>query len=159
MHDRNVIGMFAGLHVRFTKVHTESSLPNFPPCSLFSYSVSSHNALSNVTNGFLQLDNLVLIDKIKEQLMAEKIRPPHLPPTTLPSQQTLLVASNSDGGQHVMSIPKLQQLPGLQAHNSSQPDIALHARPASSSVSGIHTPCGSVCKYYARAHRPTVFTF
>ncbi|KAJ6656779.1 hypothetical protein lerEdw1_003110 [Lerista edwardsae] len=27
-----------------------------------------------------QLDNLVLINKIKEQLMAEKIRPPHLPP-------------------------------------------------------------------------------
>ncbi|XP_056589893.1 zinc finger protein 362b isoform X1 [Triplophysa dalaica] len=86
-----------------------------------------------------QLDNLILIDKIKEQLMAEKIRPQHLPPTTLPSQQSLLVAStNSDGGQHVMSIPKLQQMPGLQAHNSSQPDIALHARPASSIVSDLN---------------------
>ncbi|RXN02659.1 zinc finger protein 362-like isoform X1 [Labeo rohita] len=70
--------------------------------------------------------------------MAEKIRPPHLPPTTVPSQQTLLVASPpSDGGQHVMSIPKLQQVPGLQAHNSSQPDIALHARPASSTIAGL----------------------
>uniref|UniRef100_W5L6Z9 Zinc finger protein 362b n=2 Tax=Astyanax mexicanus TaxID=7994 RepID=W5L6Z9_ASTMX len=85
-----------------------------------------------------QLDNLVLINKIKEQLMAEKIRPPHLPPTTVPSQQTLLVASPpSDAGQHVMSIPKLQQVPGLQAHNSSQPDIALHARPASSTAAGL----------------------
>ncbi|XP_011811047.1 PREDICTED: zinc finger protein 362 [Colobus angolensis palliatus] len=37
-----------------------------------------------------QLDNLVLINKIKEQLMAEKIRPPHLPPTSASSQQPLL---------------------------------------------------------------------
>ncbi|XP_063064542.1 zinc finger protein 362b isoform X2 [Engraulis encrasicolus] len=99
-----------------------------------------------------QLDNLVLINKIKEQLMAEKIRPSHLPPTTVPSQQTLLVASpplGEAGGQHpVMSIPKLPQVPGLQPHNpsssssssssssvaSAQPDIALHARPASSTV-------------------------
>lgn len=73
--------------------------------------------------------------------MAEKIRPPHLPPTTVPSQQTLLVASPpSDGGQHVMSLPKLQQVPGLQAHNSSQPDIALHARPASSTIAGTDSP-------------------
>ncbi|KAL2103323.1 hypothetical protein ACEWY4_000191 [Coilia grayii] len=87
-----------------------------------------------------QLDNLVLINKIKEQLMAEKIRPPHLPPTTVPSQQTLLVASPpADAGQHVMSIPKLPQVPGLQVHNStSQPDIALHARPASSTVSDLN---------------------
>ncbi|KAK3518557.1 hypothetical protein QTP70_001600 [Hemibagrus guttatus] len=85
-----------------------------------------------------QLDNLVLIDKIKEQLMAEKIRPAHLPPTTVPSQQTLLVASPpSDAAQHMMQIPKLQQVPSLQAHNSSQPDIALHARPASSAVPGL----------------------
>uniref|UniRef100_A0A8C6XYN7 Zinc finger protein 362 n=1 Tax=Naja naja TaxID=35670 RepID=A0A8C6XYN7_NAJNA len=38
-----------------------------------------------------QLDNLVLINKIKEQLMAEKIRPHHLPPTSVSSQQPLLV--------------------------------------------------------------------
>ncbi|XDV51237.1 hypothetical protein PO909_020156 [Leuciscus waleckii] len=84
-----------------------------------------------------QLDNLVLINKIKEQLMAEKIRPPHLPPTSVPSQQPLLVPPTStEGGQHNISTPKLQQMPGLHVHNSSQPDIALHARPASSSVAG-----------------------
>ncbi|XP_058857914.1 zinc finger protein 362-like isoform X1 [Acipenser ruthenus] len=85
-----------------------------------------------------QLDNLVLINKIKEQLMAEKIRPPHLPPTSVPSQQPLLVPpSPSEGGQHMMSIPKLQQVHGLHSHGPSQPDIALHARPASSTVSGL----------------------
>ncbi|MGH0121384.1 UNVERIFIED_CONTAM: hypothetical protein FKN15_077786 [Acipenser sinensis] len=84
------------------------------------------------------MDNLVLINKIKEQLMAEKIRPPHLPPTSVPSQQPLLVPpSPSEGGQHMMSIPKLQQVHGLHSHGPSQPDIALHARPASSTVSGI----------------------
>ncbi|KAG9352937.1 hypothetical protein JZ751_017513 [Albula glossodonta] len=81
-----------------------------------------------------QLDNLVLINKIKEQLMAEKIRPPHLPPTSLPSQQPLLV-SPSEAGQHGMPGPKVPQVQGLQSHSPSQPDIALHARPASSSVS------------------------
>lgn len=82
--------------------------------------------------------------------MAEKIRPLHLPPTTVPSQQTLLVTSPpSDGGQHVMSIPKLQQLPGLQAHNSSQPDIALHARPASSTIAGTDRP---PMYYYDKVH-------
>ncbi|XP_076839682.1 zinc finger protein 362b isoform X2 [Brachyhypopomus gauderio] len=61
------------------------------------------------------------------------------PPPSMPGQQTLLVASPpSDAGQHVMSIPKLQQVPGLQAHNSSQPDIALHARPASSTVAELN---------------------
>lgn len=69
--------------------------------------------------------------------MAEKIRPTHLPPTTVPSQQTLLVASApSDAVQHMMQLPKLQQVPSQQPHNSTQPDIALHARPASSSVPG-----------------------
>ncbi|XP_028663530.1 zinc finger protein 362-like isoform X2 [Erpetoichthys calabaricus] len=85
-----------------------------------------------------QLDNLVLINKIKEQLMAEKIRPPHLPPTSVPSQQPLLVPpTSSESGQPVMSIPKLQQVPGLHSHTPSQPDIALHARPASSTVTGL----------------------
>ncbi|XP_059925227.1 zinc finger protein 362a isoform X1 [Gadus macrocephalus] len=81
-----------------------------------------------------QLDNLVLINKIKEQLMTEKIRAQHLPPAAVPSQQPLLV--QTDGGQHGMSIPKAQQMPGLHPHSPSPPDIALHARPASSSVSG-----------------------
>eukprot|EP00064_Thunnus_orientalis_P020543 superscaffoldBa00005701_g20681 len=86
-----------------------------------------------------QLDNLVLINKIKEQLMAEKIRPLHLPPTSTPSQQSLLVPTSSpDGGaQHGMPVPKPQpqQVPGHhpQPQGSGQPDIALHARPASSS--------------------------
>ncbi|CAB1353415.1 unnamed protein product, partial [Coregonus sp. 'balchen'] len=59
-----------------------------------------------------QLDNLVLINKIKEQLMAEKIRPPHLPPSTVPSQQQLLGnPTQTEGGQHVqMSVQKLQQM-------------------------------------------------
>ncbi|XP_063071814.1 zinc finger protein 362a isoform X2 [Engraulis encrasicolus] len=92
-----------------------------------------------------QLDNLVLINKIKEQLMAEKIRPPHLQPSTATSQQPLLVpptsgSSASEAGQHGggMAVPKLQQMPvGLHAaHSPSQPDVALHARPASSSVAG-----------------------
>ncbi|KTG31728.1 hypothetical protein cypCar_00019707 [Cyprinus carpio] len=79
--------------------------------------------------------------------MAEKIRSPHLPPTTVSSQQTLLVASPpSDGGQHVMSIPKLQQVPGLQSHNSSQPDIALHARPASSTIAELNIDDKSAVK-------------
>ncbi|KTG40867.1 hypothetical protein cypCar_00020701 [Cyprinus carpio] len=82
-----------------------------------------------------QLDNLVLINKIKEQLMAEKIRPQHLPPTSVPSQQPLLVPPTStEGGQH--NISKLQHMPGLHAHSTTQPDIALHARPASSTVAG-----------------------
>uniref|UniRef100_A0A3B3SNN5 Zinc finger protein 362b n=1 Tax=Paramormyrops kingsleyae TaxID=1676925 RepID=A0A3B3SNN5_9TELE len=85
-----------------------------------------------------QLDNIVLINKIKEQLMAEKIRPPHLPPTSVPSQEPLLVpGSPSEGGQHAMSAPKLQQGSSLHSHSQSQPDIALHARPASSSVTGV----------------------
>ncbi|XP_074498694.1 zinc finger protein 362b isoform X3 [Sebastes fasciatus] len=78
--------------------------------------------------------------QIKEQLMAEKIRPLHLPPTSAQSQQSLLVQTSSpDGGaQHVMSVPKPQQQQQVQGHHpqpqgSGQPDIALHARPASSS--------------------------
>uniref|UniRef100_A0A672M1Z1 Zinc finger protein 362-like n=1 Tax=Sinocyclocheilus grahami TaxID=75366 RepID=A0A672M1Z1_SINGR len=106
-----------------------------------------------------QLDNLVLIDKIKEQLMAEKIRSPHLPPTTVSSQQTLLVASPpSDGGQHVMSIPKLQQVPGLQSHNSSQPDIALHARPASSTIAGFMLSSRTESHNTSQAITPTTPT-
>ncbi|KAM7006142.1 zinc finger protein 362a [Tautogolabrus adspersus] len=81
-----------------------------------------------------QLDNLVLINKIKEQLMAEKIRGPHLPSASAPSSQQHLLPphSQAESGQHGMS--KAQQMPVL--HSPSQPDIALHARPASSSVTG-----------------------
>lgn len=69
--------------------------------------------------------------------MAEKIRPPHLPPTSVQSQQPLLVPPTSvEGGTHSMSVPKLQQMPGLTPHSPTQPDVALHARPASSSVAG-----------------------
>ncbi|XP_029357612.1 zinc finger protein 362a isoform X4 [Echeneis naucrates] len=83
-----------------------------------------------------QLDNLVLINKIKEQLMAEKIRPPHLPAASAPSQQPLLPSpSQVESGLHGMS--KAQQMQVLHSHSSSQPDIALHARPASSSVTGV----------------------
>ena len=87
-----------------------------------------------------QLDNLVLINKIKEQLMAEKIRPPHLPSTTVPSQQPLLVpATQTEGGQHGMPGPKAQQMGGgLHSHSPSQPDIALHARPAPTTSAGTH---------------------
>uniref|UniRef100_A0A3Q3WB62 C2H2-type domain-containing protein n=1 Tax=Mola mola TaxID=94237 RepID=A0A3Q3WB62_MOLML len=83
-----------------------------------------------------QLDNLVLINKIKEQLMAEKIRPPHLPTASAPSQQPMVVPpSQTDSVQHGMS--KAQQMPVLHGHVPSQPDVALHARPASSSVTGV----------------------
>ncbi len=84
----------------------------------------------------------MLINKIKEQLMAEKIRPLHLPPTSTPSQQPLLVPTSSPDGsaQHGMSVPKPQpqQVPShhTQPQGSGQPDIALHARPASSSGPG-----------------------
>ncbi|XP_069598023.1 zinc finger protein 362 isoform X2 [Ranitomeya imitator] len=85
-----------------------------------------------------QLDNLVLINKIKEQLMAEKIRPPHLPPTSVPSQQPLLVPpSPAETSQSVMSLQKLQQVPGLHPQAVPQPDVALHARPATSSIIGL----------------------
>uniref|UniRef100_A0A3Q3NAC1 Zinc finger protein 362b n=1 Tax=Labrus bergylta TaxID=56723 RepID=A0A3Q3NAC1_9LABR len=71
-----------------------------------------------------QLDNLVLINKIKEQLM-----------------QTLLVPTSSPDGsaQHSMPVLKPQQLSGhhIQQQGSGQPDIALHARPASSSGQGL----------------------
>jgi len=97
--------------------------------------------------------------------MAEKIRPLHLPPTSSPSQQQplLMPSSPSDGGggigggigggggggggvQHGMQVPKLQpqQVPSghhpssqpLPQGGSGQPDIALHARPPSSSGPG-----------------------
>ncbi|XP_071473741.1 zinc finger protein 362 isoform X4 [Marmota flaviventris] len=85
-----------------------------------------------------QLDNLVLINKIKEQLMAEKIRPPHLPPTSASSQQPLLVPpAPAESSQAVMSLPKLQQVPGLHPQAVPQPDVALHARPATSTVTGL----------------------
>ncbi|XP_068514315.1 zinc finger protein 362 isoform X3 [Anas acuta] len=85
-----------------------------------------------------QLDNLVLINKIKEQLMAEKIRPPHLPPTSVASQQPLLVPpSPAESSQSIMSLPKLQQVPGLHPQAVPQPDVALHARPATSTVTGL----------------------
>ncbi|CAG07027.1 unnamed protein product, partial [Tetraodon nigroviridis] len=82
-----------------------------------------------------QLDNLVLINKIKEQLMAEKIRPPHLPTASAPSQQPgSAPRCQVDALQH--GTAKTQQLPVLHGHMPSHPDVALHARPASSSVTG-----------------------
>ncbi|XP_069466948.1 zinc finger protein 362 isoform X3 [Ambystoma mexicanum] len=89
-----------------------------------------------------QLDNLVLINKIKEQLMAEKIRPPHMPPTSVPSQQPLLVPP-SETSQSVMTLQKLQQVPGLHPQSVPQPDVALHARPATSTVSAGFSSCFS----------------
>lgn len=67
--------------------------------------------------------------------MAEKIRPQHLPAASAPSQQPLLPPFiQADGSHHGMS--KAQQMQVLHSHSPSQPDIALHARPASSSVTG-----------------------
>ncbi|XP_035881625.1 zinc finger protein 362 isoform X2 [Phyllostomus discolor] len=92
-----------------------------------------------------QLDNLVLINKIKEQLMAEKIRPPHLPPTSASSQQPLLVPpAPAESSQAVMSLPKLQQVPGLHPQSVPQPDVALHARPATSTVTDTQELWGPV---------------
>lgn len=69
--------------------------------------------------------------------MAEKIRPPHLPPTSASSQQPLLVPpAPAESSQAVMSLPKLQQVPGLHPQAVPQPDVALHARPATSTVTG-----------------------
>lgn len=72
--------------------------------------------------------------------MAEKIRPPHLPPTSVASQQPLLVPpSPAESSQSIMSLPKLQQVPGLHPQAVPQPDVALHARPATSTVTGTIT--------------------
>ncbi|XP_017565557.1 zinc finger protein 362b isoform X5 [Pygocentrus nattereri] len=68
------------------------------------------------------------------------------PPPSMPGQTLLVASPPSDAGQHVMSIPKLQQVPGLQAHNSSQPDTALHARPASSTVAELNMDDKSAVK-------------
>lgn len=69
--------------------------------------------------------------------MAEKIRPHHLPPTSVSSQQPLLVPpSPAESSPSIMSIPKLQQVPGLHPQAVPQPDVALHARPATSTVTG-----------------------
>ncbi|CAL9702742.1 unnamed protein product [Knipowitschia caucasica] len=93
-----------------------------------------------------QLDNLVLINKIKEQLMGEKIRPLHLPPTSSPSQQPLLLQASSSpegGAPHGLSVPKpqapqqQQSVPGHHTQGTGPPDIALHARPAASSGSDL----------------------
>lgn len=70
--------------------------------------------------------------------MAEKIRQPHLPAASSASQQPLLTPSQADGSQHGSSKAQ-QQMPALYSQSPSQPDIALHARPASSSVTGILT--------------------
>lgn len=68
--------------------------------------------------------------------MAEKIRPPHLPAASAPSQQPGSAApSQADAIQH--GIAKTQQIPVLHGHIPSHPDVALHARPASSSVTGV----------------------
>lgn len=73
--------------------------------------------------------------------MAEKIRPPHLPPTSASSQQPLLVPpAPAESSQAVMSLPKLQQVPGLHPQAVPQPDVALHARPATSTVTGTRAP-------------------
>ena len=70
--------------------------------------------------------------------MAEKTRPSHLPPTS-ESSQLLTPPVQVEG--HVTS--KSQTLsPALSSHGPSQPDIALHARPAASSVTGTG-PSGS----------------
>lgn len=75
--------------------------------------------------------------------MAEKIRPPHLPPTSASSQQPLLVPpAPAESSQAVMSLPKLQQVPGLHPQAVPQPDVALHARPATSTVTGTAGPAG-----------------
>lgn len=79
--------------------------------------------------------------------MAEKIRPPHLPPTSASSQQPLLVPpAPAESSQAVMSLPKLQQVPGLHPQSVPQPDVALHARPATSTVTG--NPSGRGWRWY-----------
>ncbi|XP_072308728.1 zinc finger protein 362a [Eucyclogobius newberryi] len=81
-----------------------------------------------------QLDNLVLINKIKEQLMAEKTRPPHLSPASEASQVSLLSPPTQVEGHGTSKSQTLSSV--LPGHGPPQPDIALHARPASSSVTG-----------------------
>lgn len=78
--------------------------------------------------------------------MAEKIRPLHLPPTSTPSQQPLLVPTSSPDANAQHGLPKPQQVQGhhSQPQGSGQPDIALHARPASSSGPGAVFFCSSL---------------
>lgn len=71
--------------------------------------------------------------------MAEKIRPPHLPTASAPSQQPLLPPSgHADGVQHG-AMSKGQPMAVLHSHSPSQPDVAVHPRSASSSVTGTPT--------------------
>lgn len=81
--------------------------------------------------------------------MAEKIRPPHLTPASASSQQPLLPppAQMVESGQHGMS--KTQHSPSLHSHSHSpsHPDVALHARTSSSSVTGTrHYPFSQTIK-------------
>ncbi|CAJ0964114.1 unnamed protein product [Ranitomeya imitator] len=79
---------------------------------------------------FSRLDNLVLINKIKEQLMAEKIRPPHLPPTSVPSQQPLLVPPSPRRDQPVRHVPAEAAASPWPAPASGSPARCGTARPA-----------------------------
>uniref|UniRef100_A0A8C6P753 Zinc finger protein 362a n=2 Tax=Nothobranchius furzeri TaxID=105023 RepID=A0A8C6P753_NOTFU len=70
----------------------------------------------------------------QEQLMAEKIRPPHLTSSAASQQPLLSPLGQAEGHQNGISKP--QQMSALHSPGASQPDVALHARPASSSVTG-----------------------
>ncbi|XP_061832215.1 zinc finger protein 362b isoform X3 [Nerophis lumbriciformis] len=102
-----------------------------------------------------QLDNLVLINKIKEQLMAEKIRPLHLPPTSTPSQQPLLVPTSPDGNaQHDGNMDDkaalkakglwedwhMRQLSEQHSRNNHRSGLSPSSRPDSHSTSEALTP-------------------
>ncbi|KAK1157280.1 zinc finger protein 362-like isoform X1 [Acipenser oxyrinchus oxyrinchus] len=84
-----------------------------------------------------QLDNLVLINKIKEQLMAEKIRLrtcPHL----CPFPAALAGApSPSEGGQHMMSIPSCSRSTGSTHMGPRSRTSPYTPGRASSTVSGL----------------------
>lgn len=68
--------------------------------------------------------------------MAEKIRSPHLPAASAPPQQPGAAPPGQADTVAQHGMAKGQQMPVLHGHIPSHPDVALHARPASSSVTG-----------------------
>nr|XP_013226642.2 zinc finger protein 362 [Columba livia] len=87
-----------------------------------------------------QLELEMDADKGKQRQYSQRMAEPRFnnpyfwpPPPTMPSQLDNLVLINKT----VMSLPKLQQVPGLHPQAVPQPDVALHARPATSTVTGL----------------------
>ncbi|KAG8431807.1 hypothetical protein GDO86_019857 [Hymenochirus boettgeri] len=94
-----------------------------------------------------------VINKIKEQLMAEK-SPPHLPPTSVPSQQPLSYPSHPPDQPPVcMSLQKLQQVPGLHPQAVPQPDVGSTRTACNQHRYGVGSVVLSHCQHFRIQHR------